>query len=109
MDALKNPDPVGIPGVDIPDPNPIPDMSQSITIFDKLYFTNSAVRGMSKLRILYINIDVESLEVRKQEYLYGIIPRLHFFCHRSEIYTYTCIYTYNIVYLNFTNYCKAML
>lgn len=63
MEELKNPYFEGIPGVDIPDPNPIPDMSQSLTIFDKLYFTNSAVRGMSKLRILYINIDVEALEV----------------------------------------------
>lgn len=72
MEKMKNPDPVGIPGVDIPDPNPIPDMSQAITFFDKLYFTNSSVRGMSKLRMLYINIDIEALEVRKEQYLYGI-------------------------------------
>lgn len=64
MEELKKPYLEGIPGVDIPDPDPIPDMSQSITIFDKLYFTNSAVRGMSKLRILYVNIDIEALEVR---------------------------------------------
>ncbi|XP_026323309.1 uncharacterized protein LOC113232746 [Hyposmocoma kahamanoa] len=64
IEELKQPYFEGIPGVDIPDPDPIPDMSQSLTIFDKLYFTNSAVRGLSKLRILYINIDVEASEVQ---------------------------------------------
>lgn len=69
IEELKKPDIVGIPGVDIPDPTPIPDMKQSITMFDTLYFTNSAVQGMSTLRILYINVDVEALEVRKLLYL----------------------------------------
>lgn len=75
MEELKTPDPKGIPGVDIPDPNPIPDTSQSITIFDQLYFTNSAVRGLSKLRILYINVDIKALEVRQ-----------HIFCGMLRLY-----------------------
>lgn len=65
IEELKNPDHVGIPGLEIPDPNLIPDMSQSITIFDTLYFTNSTVQGLSKLKMLHFNVDVEALEVRK--------------------------------------------
>lgn len=62
LEHFKKPNPVGIPGADIPDPYPVPDMKQSLSL-GTLYFKNTAVYGISKFRILYVNAEIGAMEV----------------------------------------------
>ncbi|XP_049887820.1 uncharacterized protein LOC126382116 [Pectinophora gossypiella] len=62
LEHFKQPEPVGIPGADIPDPYSVPDMKQSLS-FATLYFKNTAVYGISKFRIIYINAEIGAMEV----------------------------------------------
>lgn len=62
LDHFKQPDPVGLPGADIPDPCPVPDMRQSLSI-GTLNLKNTVVYGISKLRILYVNANIGAMEV----------------------------------------------
>uniref|UniRef100_A0A2H1WHE6 SFRICE_032319 n=1 Tax=Spodoptera frugiperda TaxID=7108 RepID=A0A2H1WHE6_SPOFR len=62
LEHFKQPDPVGLPGAAIPDPYPVPDMKQSLS-FGTLYFKNTAVYGISKFRILYVNAEIGAMEV----------------------------------------------
>lgn len=71
MDHFKQPDPIGIPGADIPEPYPVPDMKQTISFGTTLYFKNMAVHGISKFRILYVNAEIGAMEV-------GIIHVYHY-------------------------------
>ncbi|XP_053601775.1 uncharacterized protein LOC128670266 isoform X1 [Plodia interpunctella] len=64
LEHFKQPDPVGIPGANIPDPYPVPDMKQSLAFGTVLYFKNSSVYGISKFRILYINAEIGAMEVQ---------------------------------------------
>ncbi|XP_075981455.1 uncharacterized protein LOC142980058 [Anticarsia gemmatalis] len=63
LEHFKQPDPVGLPGAEIPEPYPVPDMKQSLS-FGTLYFKNTAVYGISKFRILYVNAEIGSMEVQ---------------------------------------------
>lgn len=65
LEHFKQPDPVGLPGADIPEPYPVPDMKQTISSFTTVYFKNTAVYGISKFRILYVNAEIGAMEVRK--------------------------------------------
>ncbi|XP_045451070.1 uncharacterized protein LOC123659954 [Melitaea cinxia] len=62
LDHFKKPNPVGIPGANVPDPYFVPDMKQSISL-GTLYFKNTAVYGISKFRILYVNAEIGAMEV----------------------------------------------
>lgn len=62
LEHFKQEDPVGLPGADIPDPYPVPDMKQSLQL-GTLYFKNTAVHGISKFRILYVNAEIGAMEV----------------------------------------------
>lgn len=62
LEHFKQPNPQGIPGVKVPDPYDVPDMKQSISL-GTLYFKNTAVYGISKFRILYVNAEIGALEV----------------------------------------------
>ncbi|KAJ8733816.1 hypothetical protein PYW07_014367 [Mythimna separata] len=62
MKHFQQPDPVGLPGADIPDPFPVPDMKQSLHMAT-LNLKNTAVHGISKFRILYVNAEIGSMEV----------------------------------------------
>ncbi|KAJ8734999.1 hypothetical protein PYW08_014249 [Mythimna loreyi] len=62
LNHFKQPDPVGLPGDVIPDPCPVADMKQSLSL-GTLRLTNTKVYGLSKLRILYVNAQVEELKV----------------------------------------------
>ncbi|XP_072935637.1 uncharacterized protein [Epargyreus clarus] len=62
LDHFKKPDPVGIPGAKIPEPYYVPDMKQSMSL-GTMYFKNTALYGISKFRILYVNAEVGSMEV----------------------------------------------
>lgn len=63
LEHFKQPDPVGLPGAEIPEPYPVPDMKQTLS-FATLYFKNTAVYGISKFKILHINAEMSSMEVR---------------------------------------------
>ncbi|KAJ0181375.1 hypothetical protein K1T71_003460 [Dendrolimus kikuchii] len=63
LEHFKDPDPIGMPGVVIPDPYPIPDMKQSLSVAT-LYFKDSAVYGISKFRIVYIIAEISTMEVQ---------------------------------------------
>lgn len=63
LEHFKQPDPVGLPGAKIPDPYPVPDMKQTLSFGTVLYFKDSAVYGISKFRIVYINVEVGAMEV----------------------------------------------
>lgn len=62
IEHFKQPDPVGLPGAEIPDPYPVPDMKQSLS-FGTLNFKNTAVHGISKFRILYVDAEIGAMEV----------------------------------------------
>ncbi|KPI93554.1 hypothetical protein RR46_10814 [Papilio xuthus] len=62
LEHFKQPNPVGIPGAEVPDPYPVPDMKQSLSL-GTLYFKNTAVYGISKFRILYVNAEIGAMEV----------------------------------------------
>ncbi|PZC87296.1 hypothetical protein B5X24_HaOG201532 [Helicoverpa armigera] len=62
LDHFKQADPVGLPGDVIPDPCPVADMKQSLSV-GTLYLTNTSVYGISKLRILHVNAEIEDLAV----------------------------------------------
>lgn len=62
IDHFKQPDPIGVPGAEIPEPYPVPDMKQTLS-FATLYFKNTAVYGISKFRILYVNAEIGAMEV----------------------------------------------
>lgn len=60
---FKQPNPEGLPGLDIPDPYILPDMSQSVGFAAGLTFSETALHGISKFRVLHINTEVEDMEV----------------------------------------------
>ncbi|XP_026764240.2 uncharacterized protein LOC113522675 isoform X2 [Galleria mellonella] len=64
LEHFKQPDPVGLPGAEVPDPYSVPDMKQSLAFGTVLYFKNTAVYGISKFRIVYINAEISAMEVQ---------------------------------------------
>jgi hypothetical protein len=68
LEHFKQPDPIGIPGAKIPEPFTVPDMKQTVTFGTTLYFKNTAVYGISKFRILYINAEIGAMEVMATYY-----------------------------------------
>ncbi|XP_073947386.1 uncharacterized protein [Choristoneura fumiferana] len=63
LEHFKKPDPVGVPGADIPDPYPVPDMRQSVSFGTNMDFKNTLVHGISKFRILHIDAEIGKMEV----------------------------------------------
>lgn len=63
LEHFKQPNPVGLPGAEIPDPYPVPDMKQSLS-FATVNFKNTAVYGISKFRIINVNVEIGAMEVR---------------------------------------------
>lgn len=63
LEHFKKPEPVGLPGAKIPDPFPVPDTKQAFSVAT-MYFKNIAVYGISKFRILNVDIEVGAMEVR---------------------------------------------
>lgn len=72
LDHFKQPDPVGLPGAEIPEPYPVPDMKQSLS-FGTLYFKNTAVYGINKFRILHVNAEIGTMEVNIMPFLTVLI------------------------------------
>ncbi|XP_068629034.1 uncharacterized protein [Battus philenor] len=62
LEHFKKPNPEGIPGAEVPDPYPVPDMKQSVSL-GTLYFKNTALYGISKFKILYVDAEIGAMEV----------------------------------------------
>ena len=62
IDHYKQKDPIGLPGVPIPEPLPVPDFSQSMG-FQKLDMRNANAYGLSKFRIQSVHLDMQALMV----------------------------------------------
>lgn len=56
-------DPIGLPGTVIPDPLPVPDMKQSISVYT-LDLNEIKVYGTSKFRIDEMHSDIALMQVR---------------------------------------------
>ncbi|XP_063695478.1 uncharacterized protein LOC134826900 [Culicoides brevitarsis] len=63
IEHYKQTDPVGLPGVPIPDPMPIPDIKSSISLVH-LNMKNVLSYGLSKFRIKHIKTDLKLLQVK---------------------------------------------
>ncbi|XP_071440573.1 uncharacterized protein [Hetaerina americana] len=62
LEHYKQDDPVGIPGAKIPDPMPIPDQKQSLSL-GVLYFRNISVLGLSKFRVQHVHTDLAEMQL----------------------------------------------
>lgn len=57
LDHFKQPDPVGLPIASVPDPMPIPDITQNVAIA-KMDIKNAQAYGLSKFRIVSMKTDL---------------------------------------------------
>ncbi|XP_026726408.1 uncharacterized protein LOC113492892 [Trichoplusia ni] len=63
LDHFKQPDPVGVPGADIPDPFAVPDIKKTLSL-GTLVMTKTVVYGMSKLRIQHVDAEVGAMQAK---------------------------------------------
>lgn len=68
VDHFKQKDPVGIPGAPVPEPMIIPMIEQSFSV-GKMKMTNVSIFGLSKFRIKYSKIDLNSMSAKAVIYL----------------------------------------
>ncbi|GBP66850.1 hypothetical protein EVAR_98804_1 [Eumeta japonica] len=62
LEHFKQPNPEGLPGANLPDPYPVPNMRHTFSMVS-MYFENVALHGINKFRIIYVNAEVASMEV----------------------------------------------
>lgn len=62
LDHYKQKDPVGVPGVPIPDPMAIPPLTHSISV-GRMNFKDVKLYGLKKFRIDHVNVDVAAMKV----------------------------------------------
>ncbi|XP_055839404.1 uncharacterized protein LOC129907309 [Episyrphus balteatus] len=62
LEHYKQPDPVGLPNVPIPDPMKVPDMVKSLGMAT-LRMKNVQAHGLSQFRIKYLNADLKEMKV----------------------------------------------
>lgn len=62
LEHYKQPDPVGLPNVPIPDPMLVPDMAKNIGMAT-LKMKNVQAHGLSQFRIKYLNADLNNMKV----------------------------------------------
>uniref|UniRef100_A0A182QKY9 Hemolymph juvenile hormone binding protein n=1 Tax=Anopheles farauti TaxID=69004 RepID=A0A182QKY9_9DIPT len=65
IDLYKEDDPVGLPGATIPDPMPIPEIKQSLSIA-KMHLRNVLAHGMSRFRIRFFRTELTTMSVQTQ-------------------------------------------
>jgi len=63
LEHYKQDDPLGIPGVPIPDPMPIPDFEGDFPAA-KIKFSEAELQQLSQFRINYVRTDLKDLKVR---------------------------------------------
>lgn len=61
VDHFKQPDPVGIPGAPVPEPMVVPEIVHRFSV-GKMKMTNVSIYGLSKFRIKYSKIDLNSMK-----------------------------------------------
>lgn len=64
LEHYKQPDPLGVPGAQIPDPMKVPTNKQNIP-GGTLELRNAQAHGLSKFRIKSVYLDVDSMQVRR--------------------------------------------
>nr|XP_026485028.1 uncharacterized protein LOC113392701 [Vanessa tameamea] len=62
IEYYKQPNPEGLPNANIPDPYFVPDSRQILGFGTNLEFTDTAVHGVNKFRVLYINANIGKME-----------------------------------------------
>ncbi|XP_072936197.1 uncharacterized protein [Epargyreus clarus] len=62
LEHFQNPDPVGVPGAEIPEPIFVPDTRKSFGL-TTLNFKETAVYGLSKFRIKHVNAEIGSMKI----------------------------------------------
>ncbi|XP_055916109.1 uncharacterized protein LOC129948969 [Eupeodes corollae] len=62
LEHYKQPDPVGLPDVPIPDPMKVPDMVKSLGM-GTLKMMNVQAHGLSQFRIKYLNVNLKEMKV----------------------------------------------
>ncbi|XP_047521225.1 uncharacterized protein LOC125060386 [Pieris napi] len=62
IDHFKKPDPVGLPGAKIPDPYHVPEIKKSLPLGGSIVFKNTSLYGISKFRVLYVNVEAGKME-----------------------------------------------
>lgn len=62
LEHYKQPDPVGVPGVPIPDPMDLPDMKQSFSM-GTMNFMKQKLSGLKHFRIHHVVADINALKV----------------------------------------------
>lgn len=62
LEHYKQPDPMGVPGVPIPDPMDLPDMKQSFSM-GTMNFMKQKLSGLKKFRIHHVVADINALKV----------------------------------------------
>lgn len=67
LEHFKQPDPVGLPGADIPDPYKVPDMKHSF-LFTTMDFKGMSVHGIRKFRIVHIDVEIAAMEVSNYDF-----------------------------------------
>ena len=60
VDHFKQEDPVGIPGAPVPDPMVVPEIKHSFSV-GNMKMRNVSIFGLSKFRIKYSKIDLNSM------------------------------------------------
>ncbi|CAG9825613.1 unnamed protein product [Phaedon cochleariae] len=63
LEHYKQPDPVGFPGVPIPDPMDIPDLKHSFSV-GRMNFKKVKLYGLKKFRIEHIEADIPNMKLR---------------------------------------------
>lgn len=61
LEHYKQPDPTGLPGAKLPDPYPVPDVKQSLTL-GTMNFKNIALYGTNEFRLNYVKADIGAME-----------------------------------------------
>ena len=67
LEHYKQPDPVGMPGVPIPDPMPIPDMKQNYAVGTTMNFKKTTVHGLSQFRIVSVHSHLDNMQVTQKQ------------------------------------------
>jgi Haemolymph juvenile hormone binding protein (JHBP) len=62
IEHYKQEDPVGIPGLPVPDPMPVPEIKKSLSLAT-LTMKNVLAYGLSKFRIKHVKTDLKDLNV----------------------------------------------
>lgn len=76
IEHYKQEDPIGVPGVPIPEPLDIPPMKQTFSLAT-MHFSNVKLYGLSKFRIDHIESDLAAMQVIIQQIFFFFKKKKH--------------------------------